>query len=324
MPLGLIGSAAFYLASSAGMSILNKLAVTALPLPVTLVVIQMAFTTATTLCGWRLIHIGSLRDALRWGCTVPLLFNAMLVSSMFAMRHNTLGTIAVFRNIAPLFTLAIERVFRVPIEVDGPTIASLLTIVLGVGIYHAASIQFSRVGLTAIGVNIVFAVLERILQRYLLAQEPVDLSKPGMMLLNNAVGIAINGVLLVAFGEAWSAGAAGGEPPALGSVLWGLTLGQWGVVAASCANGVAISYAGLRVQQLVTATTFMVLTNANKLIVILYGAVALGERTSLSAAVGMALSLVGSFWYARARAALSARPKPIVDGEAARLLKPVP
>jgi hypothetical protein len=178
MPLGLIGSAAFYLASSAGMSILNKLAVTALPLPVTLVVIQMAFTTATTLCGWRLIHIGSLRDALRWGCTVPLLFNAMLVSSMFAMRHNTLGTIAVFRNIAPLFTLAIERVFRVPIEVDGPTIASLLTIVLGVGIYHAASIQFSRVGLTAIGVNIVFAVLERILQRYLLAQEPVDLSTP--------------------------------------------------------------------------------------------------------------------------------------------------
>eukprot|EP00967_Tisochrysis_lutea_P158157 scaffold322560_cov31-Tisochrysis_lutea.AAC.2 len=31
------------------------------------------------------------------------------------------------------------------------------------------------------------------------------------------------------------------------------------MIAASCLNGVAISYAGLRVQQLVTATTFMVL-----------------------------------------------------------------
>jgi hypothetical protein len=34
------------------------------------------------------------------------------------------------------------------------------------------------------------------------------------------------------------------------------------MIAASCLNGVAISYAGLRVQQLVTATTFMVSTQA--------------------------------------------------------------
>ena len=114
------------------------------------------------------------------------------------------------------------------------------------------------------------------------------------------------------------------ESPRWGEVFGALSRQGWTTIALSCLNGLTISYAGLRVQQLVAATTFMVLTNANKLIVILYGAVALGERTSLSAAVGMALSLVGSFWYARARAALSARPKPIVDGEAARLLKPVP
>ena len=36
-------------------------------------------------------------------------------------------------------------------------------------------------------------------------------------------------------------------------------------------NGLAISYAGLRVQQLITATTFMVLTNVNKFAVILFG-----------------------------------------------------
>eukprot|EP00962_Isochrysis_galbana_P009974 scaffold2765_cov128-Isochrysis_galbana.AAC.2 len=34
--------------------------------------------------------------------------------------------------------------------------------------------------------------------------------------------------------------------------------GEWTMIVASCLNGVAISYAGLRVQQLVTATTFMV------------------------------------------------------------------
>ena len=36
------------------------------------------------------------------------------------------------------------------------------------------------------------------------------------------------------------------------------------MIAMSCLNGLAISYAGLRVQQLVTATSFMVLTNVNK------------------------------------------------------------
>ena len=44
-------SCAFYLCSSAGMSIFNKLAITALPLPISLVIIQMLFTVGTTLVG---------------------------------------------------------------------------------------------------------------------------------------------------------------------------------------------------------------------------------------------------------------------------------
>lgn len=44
--------AGFYLACSAGMSIFNKLAVTELPLPFTLVCIQMTFTVSSTLLSW--------------------------------------------------------------------------------------------------------------------------------------------------------------------------------------------------------------------------------------------------------------------------------
>lgn len=232
--VGLFGACCSYLVSSAGMSIFNKLAITALPLPITLVLIQMVFTVATTLAGWRAVHIGSRRDALRWGCTVPLLFNAMLVSSMYAMRHNTLGTISVFRNVAPLITLCIERAFHVPIEIDRDSILSLFTILAGVFLYHFSAIHISSLGLTAIFVNIVFAVLERLLQRHLLShvcresaasiphslhgarfaactaprharsrpQNPVDISKPGMMLINNTVGVALNGALLLAYNEA--------------------------------------------------------------------------------------------------------------------------
>ena len=97
---------AFYTLSSAGMSVFNKMAIMALPLPITLVMVQMLFTVATICANWRSVHIGSRRDALRWGCTVPLLFSAMLVSSMFAMEHNTLGKLAPPKPLAlplPLF-----------------------------------------------------------------------------------------------------------------------------------------------------------------------------------------------------------------------------
>ena len=194
-------SCTFYLFASAGMSVFNKMAIIALPLPITLVMVQMLFTVATIGANWRSVHIGSRRDALRWGCTVPLLFSAMLVSSMIAMEHNTLGTVVVFRNVAPLFTLLIERMFRIPMQVSRGTVLSLLAIILGVALYHREALSLSSVGFLAIVCNMVFAVLERLLQRHLMAQEPVDISKPGMMLLNNSCGLAPNLLLLLAYQE---------------------------------------------------------------------------------------------------------------------------
>lgn len=70
----LMTSCVAYMLSSAGMAVFNKLAVSALRLPITLVVIQMTFTVFTIAMKPRVVHIGSLRDALRWGLTVPMLF----------------------------------------------------------------------------------------------------------------------------------------------------------------------------------------------------------------------------------------------------------
>ena len=107
----------------------------------------------------------------------------------------------VFRNVAPLFTLLIERLFRVPMQVSRDTVLALLTVVLGVGLYHREALELSGVGLLAIVCNMVFAVLERLLQRHLMAQDPVDISKPGMMLLNNSCGLAPNLLLLLVYQE---------------------------------------------------------------------------------------------------------------------------
>jgi drug/metabolite transporter (DMT)-like permease len=52
----------------------------------------------------------------------------------------------------------------------------------------------------------------------------------------------------------------------------------------------------------VTATTFMVLTNVNKFVVILFGVVALHDPLTLRNAFGVLLAMGGGVWYARARA----------------------
>jgi len=284
-----------YMISSAGMSVFNKLAVQALPLPVTLVVLQMLFTVIfLTACNRKTLHYGSRRDVLRWGCTIPWLFAAMLVSSMVAMEHNTLGTVVVFRNVAPLFTLFIERLFRVPMQVNVETVAALLTIVAGVVLYYNESIGLTRMGLISISLNLTFAVLERLLQRHLLSQEPVDMSKPGMMLLNNAIGLVPCGVLCAVYEEPARWAVASSELTVNGAV----------VLLLSCLNGLAISYAGLQAQQLVTATTFMVLTNVNKFVVVGFGLLFLGDTLSVRALFGVALAIGGGVWYGKARVRL--------------------
>ena len=229
----LVAASIFYMACSAGMSVFNKLAVRAFPLPITLVVIQMTFTLFAVIAQRQSIHIGSMRDALRWGMTVPMLFAAMLVSSMIAMEVNTLGTIVVFRNVAPIITLAIERLFRIPMQVSTETVAALLSIIVGVSLYHFHAISITTYGLLAITVNMAFAVFERLMQRHLMAQAPVDISKPGMMLLNNACGLLPCGLLVLAYGE----------PARWGDVWSTLTPGAVLLILISCVNGLAISYA---------------------------------------------------------------------------------
>jgi len=193
--------------------------------------------------------------------------------------------------VAPLITLLIERLFRVPMQVSFGTVSSLLVIILGVVVYHFHTLQLSWIGFASICLNMVFAVLERLLQRHLLAQDPVDLSKSAMMLLNNACGLLPNAALLVVYNE----------PPQWGEVFGQLKAMDYALIALSCLNGVAISYAGLRVQQLVTATTFMVMTNVNKFLVILFGAVFLGDRLTPAAGCGVLLATGGALWYAQVR-----------------------
>lgn len=249
------------------MSIFNKLTLTHLPLPLTTVSIQMAFTVLVLMLRPSELRWGNSDDIKRWAFTVPLLFVGMLATSMIAMQYASLGTMVVCRNISPIPTMLIEGMFRIPYVMTVRTILSLLVIIGGVTLYEAHEIRFSFPALVAILINMVFAVLERIMQRHLMANNPVELSKAMMMLLNNGIGLLPTLVLALIAGEHhdWKEkfGKAGKRDVAL---LFG-----------SCVNGLAISYAGIRLQHKVAATSFMVVTNVSKFVVIFFGILALGE-----------------------------------------------
>jgi len=82
---------------------------------------------------------------------------------------------------------------------------------------------------------------------------------------------------------------------------------RWAFLVLSCVNAVAISWAGINAQAYVTATTFMVLANLNKFVVIGFGILVLQEASSWQAVIGCCCALGGGVMYARDRANLSTK-----------------
>ena len=70
---------------------------------------------------------------------------------------------------------------------------------------------------------------------------------------------------------------------------------------------VACVCAARAISRYVSATTFMVLSNVNKFVVVGFGIVVLREASSWQAVVGVSMALLGGVWYARARAMASAK-----------------
>ena len=284
----LISSCIFFMICSAGMLVVNKLVLRAARLPITVVMIQMAFTVLCLVifpCG---LHFGSLRDVLRWSLSIPILFTLMLASSMLALDHATMGAIIVVRNIAPIVTMVIERIWGERIEINFWAAASLVYVIGGVVLYTSADVSFSAVGMAYMFANMVSAVLERLLQRKMIAVQPIDVSKTGMMLLNNACALVPMWLLLIGFGEhhKWH-------------LLRNLSYLDAALLFFSCINAVGISYAGINAQGYVSATTFMVLSNLNKFVVVAFGIVVLHEAGSWRAIMGCFMALSGGVIYAR-------------------------
>ena len=277
-------------ACSIGMTLLNKRAIDKTGAPLGVVVLQMLATVLVAISQFRRLHFG--RGTRLWASTVPVLFMCMMGSSMLALQYVSVGAFVIVRNLGPLVTLVMEVSLHKPdnLSCNARTAGATLAIAVGVWMYEANDMRWSQKGFFFLLANLGFACAERMLQRHLLHVSEVDVSRTALMLLNNGIGAALT-VLAVSLGKPR-------EWHALYRALRHVR-GAASYTLASCVVGCAISYTGLWLQSLITATSFMVLGSITKMAVIAWGMVFLHDAAGPLAVGGALISMAGGLAYAR-------------------------
>jgi drug/metabolite transporter (DMT)-like permease len=159
----------------------------------------------------------------------------------------------------------------------------------------------------------VIAMFERLYQRKMIAVEPIDVSKTGMLLLNNGISILPTTILFLL--PIW-------DPPEYTNFgkFASSNAGDYVMLFLSCVCGVAIGWTAINAQQYVTATTMLVVTNMNKIVVVIYGMFRWPDKEprDATAILGVSIAITGGIWYALVRKHLGDKAKAAKEAEAAK------
>eukprot|EP01052_Picozoa_sp_SAG31_P045970 SAG31_NODE_8606_length_1421_cov_1.102118_2_plen_250_part_00 len=166
-------------------------------------------------------------------------------------------------------------------------------------------------------INLIIGTTERVFVRYIMkvpiaradgTTSQLRINNAGMMFYQNSLGMIPAVVLILVHREHERFGDVFGNLTNDGmayvfisvctsmcSILFVLSYESYMLslqsVALQCVAGVAISYAGFRLQRRVSATTFMVTSNANKMLVLGFGAFVLGDQYTFVSVFGCFLAV---------------------------------
>lgn len=305
-------------ACSAGMLLSNKVAVAHVPHPTVVVLLQLAFAVVAIAAIPQLrtsVRFGSWEAVKTWCCTVSLLFAAMLSTSLWSLAYASATAAVLVRNCAPILALACETVFAPAdrITITLPVVGSLMMCLFGAKLYTLNSAPITYVGFVFLIVNLCISVADRTVARYYLKTVPLDISKTGLLLLNNGVALAVVSLLFVLIEDLAAV------RHSLLSIIPELSYFAWANLLFSCVAGMGIGYTGFMLQSYVSASSFLVVTIANKAIVVVIDAVFLSKELSHAAFAGTFFSMAGSAAYGFAlQLQDSAESKALLSGQARR------
>jgi len=282
---------------SVGMHVLNKGLASTLKAPALISLVQMAVAAIAmmiTSCGKLFLVPPS---QLRTWLFVPIFFAGMLCSSFYTFEYISLSLLTIVRNLTPLVVLPTERAVmpedKKP-QLSGMVIMSLFVMIGGAAVY-CNGIEISVIGLTFAGVNMILAVSDRVIQRRLLTEECKDMSSDVCALMSNTLGMIPTMALAMGTHEvATATGSAQWSDP---QVLVLLLLSGF--------IGLGINYFGFETQRAISATSFFVLQNVTKLVVVGMGVFMFGDPLTSITAMGIMLSVSGSAMYGFAQMRLN-------------------
>lgn len=286
--------------SSVGMMLGNKLAVDALPLPCTLVIIQ-AVGTLLLLAFFRSSLDRIKPDiAVQW-LPIAVLFTLMLYTSLKSFVYVSVSTVLIFRNVGAIITTVVEYFVRGEV-VNTEIVLSELTIVLGAVMYGWGSASFSWIGFFWIMVNVCAQVAYGVLVKHRMDKKPQfkEMSKFTMSLYNNTLAIPMLMVVLLLQSEQF----------VVLERIEAVTPVGWGWIAVTCILGFMISTSGFGLQKLVSATTFLVINNVTKFLNIFLGLMFLQDKiVGLLDGSGCVIAILAGFWYSNAQSRMISQGK---------------
>lgn len=301
---------------SVGMMLFNKMAVREFPVECTLVAMQMSCTVLVMLsCCWSSLRVGSLRDLMRWSLVAPF-FAGTLLTNILSLKYSSMTMVIVFRALSPLLSLACEQLYPEPVRLSPYSVGAILVMFAGASTYTMSlpSTEFKD-GIHWVLLNILFAVGDRLLQRLMLArqQDPVDISMTAAALLNSLFGQIP--VLIVMYYQR--------EFLEIPGAVASLTVTGRVWVALSCTVSVGMGYVSIWAQSRITATSFLVLMNANKFIIIFLEAFCLSTTSLTPVQIASAcVAVLGGICYSNSRPGGAARGK--AAGESQPLVQKQP
>lgn len=288
--------------TSVSMHTLNKAVASFTEMPSTVTCIQMVFAGVVLMgVDYRQVLQAPRGQMLRW-CIVPFTYAAMLNSSLYGYQYISLTLMTVFRNLAPLATMAVETVIMEPEHrpsMSAPILCSIGVMVIGALLFSWKDEAFSWIGVGLVLLNTFLAILDRVLQRRLLVQECKDLQSSTCMVINNSLGLVPSLIMMIATHEL--------EGFRQHTLVWH-DPGFIALVIMSAFMGLFIGVTGILCQRAMTATSFQVLQNASKVAVVFLAVHVFGDDMgSYSHKVGMFLSIAGSLAYGYVRAIESSK-----------------
>jgi Triose-phosphate Transporter family len=299
--VGMIAGAVIYSVSGTLLTLVNKAAIRMFPHASLLVLIQNAITvvlllTGTTWCSATLGDLPRLSPAIvaRW-TPLSCLFVMMLLSSLLALKHISAVSLVVLRNLTTIVVAVGERAV-LGTRFSWPALATLWGMLFGAGIYGSADLAFDVTGYLWLMVNI---LASSVYQVYVKALAKDDTISPlGMSFISNVVSLPFLTGCSVLLGEVHdrasvlSVAAAIGQPVTLALVL------------SSGLLGFALSTSAFLLNKLISATSIMVINNANKFAVILLSELFMERSLGPLSSAGTAIVLAFAYLYSKC-------PKPV-------------